>query len=50
MGDTNNPINNYTETSTSSSMRTRATDKQMGLGTHNFFKDKPKKDKEKSNS
>ncbi|MBC2581359.1 hypothetical protein [Clostridium sp. DJ247] len=50
MSDRNNSINDYTETSTSSPLRTRPTDKQMGLGTHNFFKNKVKKDNQKSNS
>lgn len=47
MSDINNRINDFTETSTSSPLRTRPTDKQMGLGTHNFFKNNPKKDKQK---
>lgn len=36
-------INNFTETSTSSPKRTRPTDKQMGLGTHDFFTKKQNK-------
>lgn len=47
MPDINNPIDDFAETSTSSPLRTRPTDKQMGLGTHNLLKNKPKKNNQK---
>lgn len=43
MPDDSQLINDRTEISTSSPLRTRPTDKQMGLGTHNFFDTKPSK-------
>jgi hypothetical protein len=45
MSDRSQLINDYTEISTNSPQRTRPTDKQMGLGTHNFFTEKTKKEK-----
>lgn len=44
-------INDYTEASNSSPQRVRPTDKQMGLGTHNFFQNETKgKKTEKPNT
>lgn len=40
-----NTINSYVETSSNSPKRTRPTDKQMGLGSHDFFTSKEKKQK-----
>jgi hypothetical protein len=46
MADRSQLINDYTETSTSSPKRTRPTDRQMGLGTHNLFENKSKEKKD----
>lgn len=43
-------INNFTESSTSSPLRTKPTDKQMGLGTHNFFTKKSKNSNKEKNT
>lgn len=48
LADRSQIINNYTETSTSSPLRTSPTDKQMGLGTRDFFTENKKTDKEKN--
>lgn len=48
MADRSQLINDYTEISTSSPQRTRPTDKQMGLGTHNFFTSNSKDKKHKT--
>lgn len=48
MPNRSNLINDYTEISNNSPQRTRPTDKQMGLGTHNFFTDKAKEKKNKN--
>jgi hypothetical protein len=51
MADRSQLINDYTETSTSSPLRTRPTDKQMGLGTEKIFtEDTEKKNTKKSNT
>jgi hypothetical protein len=49
MSDRSQLINDYTETSTSSPLRTRPTDKQMGLGSRDWVDTKPKKQNSKDN-
>jgi hypothetical protein len=50
-GQSQDSINSYSETSTSSPVRTSPNKKQMGLGTHEFFTSKAnKEDKKKKNS
>jgi hypothetical protein len=46
MGDRSQLISRYTEVSTSDPQRIRPTDRQMGLGTHNFFQKKAREKKQ----